>query len=121
MLKLTIFDIAKILKLDPQLQDSLKKNYINYDNELKCEISDSLWSSFFELHDKLSDLQYKQFMNEVVAGKRELTSDLYYQAKKQAMENIEDMLAGKDIETKQIEEIRNKLKSFTSLPQPQAA
>ena len=113
MKKLTIFDIAKLLKFDVNQTNDLKKDFENADNESKVEIMDTMWNAFFELHKKLSDLKYKQLMGEVEVGKRELKTDLYLQAKKAVMKEFEEALAGKPQETKQIDELRDRLKNLT--------
>lgn len=113
MKKLTIFDIAKLLNFDASQTSQLKKDFEDADNETKVEIMDTMWSSFFELHKKLSDLKYNQLLGEVGQGKRELKTDLYLEAKKEVMKEIEETLAGKPQETKQIDELRDRLKNLT--------
>lgn len=121
MKKLTIFDIAKILKFSADETNNLKKDFENADGELKVEIMDTMWSAFFELHKKLSDLKYKQLMQEVGEGKRNLTTDLYLQAKKLAMKDIEDILSGTPQEVSQMDELRNKIKNLIPTPQNSTA
>lgn len=113
MKNLTIFDIAKILQFDDSQIAELKKNYDSYDDAKKVEVMDVMWQSFFDLHEKLSSLKYDQFMEEVAQGKRELKTDLFFQAKKAVMKDFEEILAGKPQENQQIEQLRNKLQSFT--------
>ena len=112
MKKLTIFDISKILKFDIDQTNDLKKDYENADGEKKVEIMDIMWKGFFELHKKLSDLKYKQLMQEVGEGKRNMTTDLYSQAKKLAMKEIENILSGTPQEVLQMDELRNKIKNL---------
>lgn len=113
MKKLTIFDIAKLLNFDANQTSQLKKDFEEADNETKVEIMDTMWSSFFELHKKLSDLKYNQLLGEVGQGKRELKTDLYLEAKKEVMKEFEEIIAGKQHDTKQIDELRDRLKNLT--------
>lgn len=112
MKKLTIFDIAKILKFDVNQTNDLKKDFENADNESKVEIMDTMWIAFFDLFKKLSDLKYNQLLEEVSQGKRELKMDLNLQAKKLTMKYLEDTLYGAPQENQQMDDIRNKLKSL---------
>lgn len=113
MKKLTIFDIAKLLKFDVNQMDDLKNNFESADNESKVEIMDTMWNAFFDLFKKLSDLKYKQLLGEVSQGKRELKTDLYLQAKKEVMKEFEEIISGKPQDTKQMDELRNRLKNLT--------
>ena len=115
MKKLTIFDIAKILQFDEKTTLDLKNQYETADDEGKVEISSIMWDAFFELHKNISNLKYRELMDEVANGKRELTNDLYLQAKKLAMKDLEANYEGKPLEDKQIEDLRNKLKNLTDL------
>jgi hypothetical protein len=113
MKKLTIFDIAKILKFDVNQTNKLKKDFENANNESKVKIMETMWNSFFDLLKELSNLKYDQLLEEVSRGKRELKTDLYLQAKKEVIKEFEEILAGKPQETKQMDELRNRLKNLT--------
>ena len=110
---MTIFDLAKILRFDDQQLSDLKKDYETADNEKKVETIDIMWKGYFELYEKLCNLRYDQFLEEVAQGKRNLTNDLYLQAKKAVTKDFEEILAGKPEETQQINQLRDRLKSFT--------
>ena len=112
MKKLTIFDIAKILKFDVNQTNDLKKDFENADSESKVEIMDTMWNAFFDLFKKISELKYNQLLVEVSQGKGELKTDLYLQAKKLTLKYLEDILYGTPQEIRQVDEIRNKLKSL---------
>lgn len=113
MKKMTIFDIAKILKFDDKQTNDLKKDFETGDGEKKVEIIDIMWNAFFELHKNLSDLKYRQLMQEVGEGKRDLTTDLYLQAKKLAMKELEEILSDTPQEVQQMDEIRSRLQNLT--------
>ena len=61
---------------------------------------------------KISELKYNQLLVEVSQGKGELKTDLYLQAKKLTLKYLEDILYGTPQEIRQVDEIRNKLKSL---------
>lgn len=112
MKKLTIFDIAKILKFDVNQTNDLKNDFENADNESKVEIMDTMWNAFFDLFKKLSELKYNQLLEEVSQGKRELKADLNIQAKKLTMKYLDDILNDVPQEGQQMNDIRNKLKGL---------
>lgn len=112
MKEFTIFDIAKILQLDQEVQDNLQKNFDTYSDSLKYAITKTLWDGLYELHDELTKLQYELFLDEVRQGKRELMNNLNDLAKRSVWEDIEKMLTGEFHETQKIQEIRTKLKSI---------
>ncbi|OGK11275.1 hypothetical protein A2954_06130 [Candidatus Roizmanbacteria bacterium RIFCSPLOWO2_01_FULL_37_12] len=114
MKKLTIFDIAEILQLDKDFKENLKKNFDTYSEDLKYEIIETLWDGLYKLQDKLTELKYQQFMDEVSDGKRELTNKLYNEAKMAIWKDFEDNLSGKKQEIDQMEQIRFKLQSLTN-------
>lgn len=110
MKKYTINDLATILDLDEVVKEDLRKNFDNFDEELKYEIVKTLWDGVFELKSKLAKLKYEQFLIEIEAGKRELMTNLYEEATKAVWQDFEDILAGKTQDSEQLEEIRTKLK-----------
>lgn len=114
MRKLTIFDITDILQLDKDFKDSLKKNFSTYSEDLKYEITDILWDGLSKLQNRLTELKYEQFQNEVISGKRKLTNNLYNEAKQAVWQDLEDILSGKKQEVDQMEEIRSKLQLLTT-------
>lgn len=110
MLNLTVFDLATILQLDDSVRDNLRKNYDNYSDVKKYDVLSILWDGIHDLKKKLAVLKYEQFMQEVDAGKRELTNDMYDEAVKAVWQDFQDILSGKNNDIEEINRIRNQLK-----------
>jgi len=115
MKKLNIFDIADILQLDQEFKDNLKKNFDTYSEDTKFEITDTLWEGLYKLQNRLTEVKYQQYMDEVAQGKRQLTNQLYSEAKRAVWSDFEDILSGKKHEVDQMDEIREKLKSLSTV------
>lgn len=112
MKQFTISDLLKILQFDDGLKNDLLSHFEGYPDAKKSEILDILWNGVFELHGKLSELKYQQYLNEVEQGSRELTDRMYLRAKQETWKEIEEMAQGKKQEVEQIESIRQKLQQF---------
>lgn len=109
MVNFTVHDLATILQLDDSVRENLRKNYENYSDAKKYDVLAILWDGVHELKKKLAVLKYEQFMQEVDAGKRELTNDMYDEAVKAVWQDFEDILTGKKKDVDQIEQIRASL------------
>jgi len=107
-------DIIKIIPLEPAYKEQLLAEYDTYDDSKKYEISAVCWATFTELTDKLADMKYKEFMEEVVLGKRKLTTNMMGDAYSAVHKEYEDVMTGKKQEVQQIDEIRNKLQTWLS-------
>lgn len=110
MLNLTVHDLATILQLDDAVKENLRKNYDNYSDAKKYDVLAILWDGVHDLKKKLADLKYEQFLQEVDAGKRELTNDIYNQSVKAVWQDFQDILSGKNNDIEEINRIRSQLK-----------
>lgn len=119
MKQLTHNDLAKILQLDQSYQEKLRVEFPNYDEEQKVEILSTLWKGFRELKEKMARVIYEGLLEEVGAGKRELTDDLFDQAQRIVWQEIENIVSGKSSDLDQIQSVRDILHRslHTSLPQ----
>ena len=110
MLNLTVHDLATILQLDDSVRENLRKNYENYSDAKKYDVLAILWDGVHDLKKKLANLKYEHFMQEVDAGKREFTNDIFDEAVKAVWQDFKDILSGKNKDIEEIDKIRSQLK-----------
>ncbi len=112
MIQFTTKDIIKIIQLDEEQKKMLLAEYDSYDEGKKYEISSVCWNIFSEMTDKLTDIKYQHFIDEVEEGKRTLSPDIQDLARDVVHEEYRDILSGKKQDMQHIEEIRAKLQDL---------
>jgi hypothetical protein len=67
--------------------------------------------------DKLAQLKYDHYMEEVETGKRQLTPTMMQEAYQAVHKEYQDILSGKQKEVQQIEDLRNKIQNYLQTKQ----
>lgn len=109
-----IFQLGKMIGLEKEYLDNLYQEYLHADEDRRYQIMDILWEGFFKLLDKITEIKFQQFIAEAAMGKRELTTDLYQQARQEAKNYLYKVLTDELKDEEKIEEIRKKIFSFVN-------
>lgn len=112
MRELTIQEVIKALPLEEPTQQELLKNYDSYDDGKKFEVSHICWNAFEKMKALMEKIKYEQFLVEVSAGTRKLSTNLMDEVNEAVWKDIEDFINGKRKETEKLDEIRTHLQQL---------
>ena len=111
------FNFETIIKLLP-FTDTDRADLLNRYKELidakKLDFLHEFYTIFYEYKGELENQEYQNLLNEVRQGQAKLDNQLMNKAKIRVREYFDNILAGRLEERVQIDEIRDKLKTFTS-------
>ena len=111
-----IFELGRMIGLTNEYLNKINNEYIRSNKDRRYQIMEFLWKGFFNLLKDITNIMYRQFLAEVALGKRKLESDLYQQAQQEAKNYLLKTLSGKIEDERKIEEIRQKISTFTQIP-----
>lgn len=110
-----LYELGKMLGFKKDFLDRLNEEYQKADQLRRYQIMAIFWNNFSLLLERITRIKHKQFLAEVALGKRKLENNLYQQAREAAKEYLLKTLTGEIDDNQKIEEIRQRIISFTKL------
>lgn len=114
----SIEDIIKIIyQNNPTQGDSLIAEYATYDEARKDEVTAILLEQFNTYSEELAFLKYQEYLQEVEAGKRPISTELMQEARLAVDEDLAKVLTGEHSDNQEIKALQQKIQSLSAGPQ----